>query len=226
MVRPDVVDMGTSARQAELALLVDRLVDYRPTKVALELAHSERAAIIEQYSAYRHGRRDLDAREQEQIGFRVAAILGHERVFPIDDAGPTLSSDVSDLAATSPHLSPTWTLLEQHLKESADRQNQRLSLRLDEHLAELNSPEFRSRSLAVYLTILARLIADEAYDGADVVGNWYHRNVRIYANILRATQPGDRLLVVYGAGHMAVLTHLLEASGEVQLDDPLPYVTS
>ena len=226
LVRPELVDMGTPARQAEISSLVGRLVDYQPTKVALELASSDRHAINERYSAYRRGLVELDAGEQEQIGFRVAAILGHEKVFPVDDAGPKLTADISGLAATSSDLSSTWALLERHVTESADRQNRRLRLPLDQHLAELNAPEFRAKSLAVYLTILARLVDDEAYDGADMVGNWYHRNARIYANILHAAQPGDRLLVLYGAGHISVLTHLFEAAGEVLLDDPLAYVTS
>jgi hypothetical protein len=59
-----------------------------------------------------------------------------------------------------------------------------------------------------------------------MTGNWYHRNIRIYANILRITDPGDRLLIFYGAGHVPVLRHLLGASGEYELDDPYPYLVA
>ena len=58
-----------------------------------------------------------------------------------------------------------------------------------------------------------------------MAGNWYFRNVRIYASILRSTEPGDRLLVFYGAGHVPVLRHLLSASGEYFLDDPCPLLS-
>ncbi len=53
-----------------------------------------------------------------------------------------------------------------------------------------------------------------------MTGNWYHRNVRIFANVLRVTEPGDRLLMLYGAGHVPILAHLAEASGAYRLADP------
>lgn len=42
--------------------------------------------------------------------------------------------------------------------------------------------------------------------GADLVGEWYKRNLRIYANIWRAVQPGsDRVLLLMGQGHIWTL---------------------
>jgi pheromone shutdown protein TraB len=38
------------------------------------------------------------------------------------------------------------------------------------------------------------------------VANWYKRNLRIFANINRITEPGkDRILVIIGAGHLKLL---------------------
>lgn len=50
--------------------------------------------------------------------------------------------------------------------------------------------------------------------------------MRIYANILRVTELGDRLLIFYGAGHVPELRHLLGASGQYELDDAYPLLTS
>ena len=39
--------------------------------------------------------------------------------------------------------------------------------------------------------------------GADLVGEWYKRNLRIYANIWRAVDEGDqRIVVLIGQGHL------------------------
>jgi hypothetical protein len=42
---------------------------------------------------------------------------------------------------------------------------------------------------------------------------WYSRNLRILNNILKTRPaPTDRLLVIFGSGHMPVLRHLVEAN--------------
>jgi len=49
------------------------------------------------------------------------------------------------------------------------------------------------------------------YRKADIVSNWYKRNLRIFANINRITEPGkDRILVIIGAGHLKLLKGFAE----------------
>src|SRR5690606_25934456 len=82
----------------------------------------------------------------------------------------------------------------------------------------------RESGLRDYFTVFPRLVDGSDYAGADMTGNWYHRNIRIYANILRSCEPGDRLLLLIGAGHIAPLLHFFETSGEFVVDDVLPYL--
>lgn len=56
------------------------------------------------------------------------------------------------------------------------------------------------------------------YPGADgLSGWWYNRNLRIFANIRRLIEPGDRVLVLIGAGHVPILRHAVQASPELKL---------
>jgi hypothetical protein len=59
------------------------------------------------------------------------------------------------------------------------------------------------------------------YFGADgFVSGWYNRNVRIYSNIVRLIRsPEERVLVIFGAGHMSILHHLFQSSPVTQLND-------
>ena len=42
--------------------------------------------------------------------------------------------------------------------------------------------------------------------GADLVADWFKRNMRIYGNVLHLIDsPNERVLVIYGAGHLAWL---------------------
>jgi hypothetical protein len=36
------------------------------------------------------------------------------------------------------------------------------------------------------------------YVGADVVSDWYKRNLKIYANLSRIAEPNDRILLIIG----------------------------
>jgi len=47
---------------------------------------------------------------------------------------------------------------------------------------------------------------------------WYSRNLRIFNNIMRTRPSGeDRILVIFGNGHMSILRHLFESSPEFKL---------
>jgi len=62
------------------------------------------------------------------------------------------------------------------------------------------------------------------YNGADALATyWYDRNLRIFRNIQRiTTSPNDRILVLFGAGHISVLDQLLKCTPEynyIKFDD-------
>ena len=46
--------------------------------------------------------------------------------------------------------------------------------------------------------------------GADLNAAWYLRNAKIFAKLTQIAQPGDRVLVVFGAGHAFWLRHFAE----------------
>jgi hypothetical protein len=56
------------------------------------------------------------------------------------------------------------------------------------------------------------------YAGPDLIAKWFERNVRIYRNIRALiTSPGDRVLVIYGAGHLGWLRQMAEDDPNVRL---------
>lgn len=65
----------------------------------------------------------------------------------------------------------------------------------------------------------------DAYVGADLVAEWYKRNVRIYANLLHRLEPDDRRAVVLiGQAHVWPLREMLRANPRfevVPVDDVL-----
>jgi hypothetical protein len=54
--------------------------------------------------------------------------------------------------------------------------------------------------------------------GADLVGEWYKRNLRIYANAWRAVEPGtDRVLLMMGQGHVWTLRQFFRENPDFEV---------
>jgi hypothetical protein len=60
---------------------------------------------------------------------------------------------------------------------------------------------------------------DNKFFGPDfVTGWWFNRNLRIFRNIQKInTKPTDRVLVIFGAGHMNLLNLFFDSSPEYKL---------
>ena len=73
----------------------------------------------------------------------------------------------------------------------------------------INAPEDRLKDHQAYLTSILEGAGDN-YLGADNVARWYRRNLRIFANAYDLTNfdKEERLLLLYGAGHVWQLRQL------------------
>lgn len=85
--RMDLGDVTSETRSAETADLVDRLAAFRPTHVAVEHVRTGDEAIDARCRSFLDGLYTLGPHEVEQVGFRLAARMGHLRVHPIDWMG-------------------------------------------------------------------------------------------------------------------------------------------
>lgn len=77
----DVLDEGY---QRQIEDVVARLLRFRPTQVAVEVEPGRIQPWQERYEAYRAGRLEPGRNEIEQLGFRLAAGMGHACIHGID----------------------------------------------------------------------------------------------------------------------------------------------
>lgn len=225
MFTNDVDDMCTPRRQLELQTLAGHLTAFRPTKVLIERPYADREAINADYTGFLQGTRPLAADESEQIGFRLAAASRHEHVYPVDIKHRWHEPAVEAILSTDPNAREVWDRIQREGAEATAQTNQVLTnSAISAVLHHINTTDAREGYLRPYVRDFPRLVHGDNYSGADMLGNWYFRNARIHANICRTSQPDDRLAIVYGAGHIPVLEHLLENSGLFSMEDPLPYL--
>lgn len=221
--KPQVdIDILSPQRQAELAEVLDRLAAFKPTKILLEWKVDRQPVADERYQDYLKGEFELGANEVYQIGFRLAKRLGHAKLFNVDVFGrayedlPESLEEYAKEKGQEHLLSNPWGARFAALYEAEDRAKAGRSLR--QTLLAMNRPEAIDRLHGHY--VLRRLALGDAdeYPAADhLTGWWYNRNLRIFCNVLRAVEPGDRALLVIGAGHGSILRHAAQASPEIAL---------
>lgn len=86
-----------------------------------------------------------------------------------------------------------------------------------ENFLYLNSDESSARGVGGYFE-LAEWGEPWDWAGADLVSDWFRRNMRIYTNIARLVDsPNERVLVIYGAGHLGWLQHAFERNPKFHL---------
>lgn len=60
--------------------------------------------------------------------------------------------------------------------------------------------------------------------GVDFVASWYRRNLHIFANLKNISKEGDRILVLYGAGHLKLLRDFINDSFDLNYVEALNYL--
>lgn len=229
VVNGKVDDVTSPERQKQMVELVERLKRFRPTKIVVECDTEDDAKTQEAYAKYLSGNYQLSKNETNQIGFRAAKELGHKRVYCVDwgvfPDDPLYHYE--KYASKDAELDGFLKGVYRKLKDEVNAEHEKLfTLPVTDQLILLNRPERVERSHKLYYDIM-RIGRGQEYAGANYLSWWYGRNMKILVNIIRITDsPNDRVLAVYGAGHVKLLTQLANESGFYNVESPLKYLES
>jgi Family of unknown function (DUF5694) len=210
-------------RQKEIQQLANMLARYKPTHIALEFNVSD-TALDARYQRYLKGEYALDASEREQIGFRLAKMLGHPHIYPVDAPDIQLNFNPGQL------VNEYLPLLEELSKTGngvITEINQWLTkYTIGEVLAKMNSPQMDRLNVGLYYKYLVPIGKDSMQPGVEAVTRWYKRNLLILHNIMKLTEnkSGNRVLVIFGQGHTAMLKQFLQYSDEFVIEDIKKYL--
>jgi hypothetical protein len=213
-VQAEDADIGSEKRQREIVEVVDRLARFRPTHVAVEVERTAEEALNSRYQRYLKGEHTLSSSETEQIGFRLAERLGHERIHTVDYRKDENIGAIFQHAAAigeTKFLERGQAAIGAMMAANARRQN----LTIREILLELNSPE--EDALENLYLLVAALGRGDDYKGADLVAGRFERNLKIFANLARIATPGSRVVAIYGSSHGKLLRQFTDESPDLQL---------
>lgn len=207
-------DVLAPKRQVELRELLDVLASFRPTKIAIE-ADSD-SPKIKQYQDYLAGKYELSRDERDQIGFRLAKELNLQEIYGIDAEGDFPFPAVQDYAKAHGREKELESLMEQVGKTVQDDNEFLKSHSVLQMLLRINSNEGVRRGLAGY-AMFAHFGEEYNYPGARLLTEWYQRNMRIHTHLLNIIEPGDHVLVIFGAGHLGLLQQAVHADPTLKL---------
>lgn len=209
-------------RQIEIAAVVDALANFRPTRIAVEHVPDDDDELLQRYQDWQAGERTLGPSETEQLGFRLADRFGHERVWPFDQRADLPFGAVMDYARSNDREFVNW------FEESIERRSAKMNRwqqewSLGRILVHLNREDVLTDDHAFYLRT-ARVGAGTSQVGADLLSAWYERNIRMFNNLQAVVRPGDRVIVIVGAGHAPILRELVGADAAMSLVEPMEFL--
>jgi hypothetical protein len=212
------IDVLKEPKKSEVTELVNYIKKFKPTKIAIESQPGWNAT--EKLKKYKNGEFRGERDERYQLGMRIATEFGMDTIYGID----AVSLDEDLMKIDSAYIENLFEdfdfktsdpYMEMYKKMLAYEDSLRSKVNLLDYFKHLNSEEYHKFDYGLYL------IGDFKLDhnrGADILSIWwYNRNLRIFRKLQEITESSDdRILVIFGNGHVSILRQLFECSPEYE----------
>ncbi|MEM1124276.1 MAG: DUF5694 domain-containing protein, partial [Bacteroidota bacterium] len=156
---------------------------------------------------------------------RLAQQLGHQKIYCVDDRTTGFPFNEMVEYATQHDQLSALVRGQKMGQTMAQEMSDKLSrMTISEFLKDMNQPDYLKKSHGYYMDF-CKVGKGTDYPGADLVAEWYQRNIRIFSNINKiTTSEEDRILVIFGAGHAPILRELIDYSFDYELVEAIDYL--
>ncbi len=219
----DQIDVLEPKYQKEIQEIADRIAKFKPTIIAVERDPIKQAKYDSLYNKYLEGNYKLGRDEIEQIGFRVAKLMKLKTLYCVNEWGSNYETlnpvlEGKDSIENKKFMNYFYKCADTIKQYFPERIFKTKGIRAE--LIQLNESNNIKLDFGTYLIgIFKYETKDNEFFGPDfVTGWWFNRNLRIFRNIQKIkAKPTDRILVIFGAGHMNLLNSFFDASPEYKL---------
>jgi Family of unknown function (DUF5694) len=211
-------DVLSAKRQQEIRQVLDKLEQFKPDKIFVEVPVEMQAKLDSNLLKYKAGKLVLKATETHQLGYRLAKELNLPTLYAVDYSGADFPFDSLVNSATE---AKQFNLLG-FMKTSIDSIQQEFNKSLKkntirEMLLEQNSKATVDFQVGSYFDFLVAG-KEGNHVGSYLTSEWWRRNMIIYENILkRMTGKEERILVIFGSGHTALLQEMMKYNKSFEL---------
>ncbi|AEE48787.1 DUF6265 family protein [Haliscomenobacter hydrossis] len=217
------IDMLSPQKQQEMETLVQTLEKFKPTKICIEWPPNQDSLFNKRYNDYREGKWALKVGEYYQIGFRLAKVMGHSKVYCIDNK-PKQPESLLEIEDWDKYVANAgggaelerYERLNEQFNQYIDSLKYQLSLK--DYLLFINSDAVKKEYKRLWFTGLVHVGNQRTYAGADLTGNWYQRNTRIFSNVKKlCSESEERILIIYGNSHAFILEEAFRSAQEFEV---------
>ncbi|WP_156348191.1 DUF5694 domain-containing protein [Sphingomonas sp. Leaf34] len=228
-VNAHVDDVTTPQRQRELEALADAIAEFKPTRVMVEAQRPGPTYNVTDFARFSPSVLKTDRDETTQIGYRIAERAGLRSVQGIDEQPDKGEPDYFPIdrveAYAKAHGQQAYLDAAFATVQASARkfEAEQATTSIPRMLIRYNDPSTPMGGQDSYYSLL-RIGDDKEQPGADLNAMWYLRNAKIFAKLINVAKPGDRILVVYGAGHGYWLRHFASTTPGYSSVDVRPYL--
>lgn len=215
-------DVLTEKRQKEIRDFVNLLKRFKPTKIAVEVPFGS-VKLDEQYSRYLRGEYQLTQNEIDQIGFRLAKQSNHRKIYGADAEGAFDIGRVFAFAGANDQQHIVDKGMAIGKRQVAEENKLIRTSTVTEIYKAINDQQRINEAHQAYM-LMSGVGKDKEYPGANLLADWYKRNLKIFSNIVRITESkNERILIIIGGNHVKLLQQFIEDSGEYNLEKANKY---
>ncbi|MEP6726291.1 MAG: DUF5694 domain-containing protein [Bacteroidota bacterium] len=212
------VNALTVKRQQEIRQVLDKLVQFKPDKIFVEVPVELQAKLDSNLQMYKADKFVLRASETHQLGYRLAKELNLPALYAVDYTGADFPFDSLVNSATEAkqfnllgYMKTSIDSIQHDFNESLKKNTIR------ELLLNQNSKTMVDFQVGAYFDFL---VAGKKgnHVGSYLTSEWWRRNMIIYENILkRMTGKEEKILVIFGSGHTALLQEMMKYNKNFEL---------
>lgn len=224
-----VDDYSSNKRQQEIQDVNNSLALFKPEKIFTESGVKFQSEADQFFQTYKSGKVSLPqnaVNERYQIGLKLAKQLNNEHLYCVDASTFWFEDKVKHYADSTGM--DFYKIFEDKTQQHVTYLNTYFnSHTVKQNLMLLNNDEEQiNQNHIMYNYIFPRVGAGDKYIGADLVGEWYKRNLRIYSNILKFvdTSKDKCILIVFGNGHIHILKQLFSDNPDFEIVDVSKYL--
>ncbi len=218
-------EVNGERRQQEIQQLVEKLRAFQPTKVLVEFPLTIQDTLQRRFEKFQNQEFELPLNETYQVGFRLADQSGHDSIYAIDHKMDLPFDSLVKYCEehnSQEKFQAIMAIVQSYTQEETEVLR---GMELSTFLKRMNTRDSDRFGNGLYLREVLAIGDPENEVGAAVNAIWYQRNMIILKNISQHLQnPEDRVLVIVGASHRALLMDFLQNRPEYEIVEILNYL--
>lgn len=213
------VNINNPEVKKEIEKIVNKLVEFKPTIICVEVPVSSSAGTNRIYQEYKVDQSNTTnwSEEINSIAFEVGRLSGVKNIYGIDSR---LMFDYPKLTA----MAKTSESIKNYIGEYVKNLEKINDLGILAKYRVYNTDKFKAETLDFYNT-LAVMHTPGNHEGAEIISDFYQRNLMIYSNFNDVPKNnGDRILIILGGTHSAYLDFFMRDHPVYELVNPQDFL--